>query len=327
MRKAAATLLTFALTVACEEVPPFATGPHNVWLDGSPLSFDRQNLPAVTMDDRIYLPGGLGRPFGGRVTLRDVAVYDPEANAWRPGTPMPQPRHSAGAAVASGRLYVVGGFTRMGKASGDVFVYDATTDAWSDGVPVPTAGGAGAVVAVGGFVYAVGGYDPDSGSLDRNERFDPASGAWQSRARMPTPRNRFAAAVADGKIYTFGGTQDSVDGRPGDVTLAVVEVYEPDQNRWYDGGRMPMPLRGAAAVTQGLYVYLFGGVRTDTAGDLPEQIWRYDPGTDEWEPVPTGMPTPRHGMAAVVHEGRIFLIGGESGAGYNPSRLNEVYIP
>lgn len=49
---------------------------------------------------------GIGK---GAAVLREVEVYDPATNAWRPSAPMVQQRCALAAAALGGRLYAVGG--------------------------------------------------------------------------------------------------------------------------------------------------------------------------------------------------------------------------
>jgi N-acetylneuraminic acid mutarotase len=56
---------------------------------------------------RIYLIGGFS-PTGGSV-LGLVQVYDPQSNTWAFGASMPSVRHSLAVAVASDKIYAIGG--------------------------------------------------------------------------------------------------------------------------------------------------------------------------------------------------------------------------
>lgn len=113
------------------------------------------------------------------------------------------------------------------------------------------------------------------------------------------------AAALNGIIYTFGGSR-------GDTPVDVVEFYNPATNQWRSAGPMPLPLSAQSAVSLGNRIYLFGGVASE-GGLLRPDVWRYHPGSDEWNVLPSPMPTPRQGMAATVFDGRIHLIGGGGG--------------
>ena len=85
------------------------------WQEATSLAFIRQELSAVSLNGRILLPGGLGKPYGSRSTLRDLSVYDPDSDVWSPGRPLPEARNNAGTTALLGKLYVVGGFNSQGS--------------------------------------------------------------------------------------------------------------------------------------------------------------------------------------------------------------------
>lgn len=59
---------------------------------------------------------GIGK---GAAVLREVEVFDPGTNSWRPAAPMAQPRCALAAAALGGRLYAVGGqSSRSSHATG-----------------------------------------------------------------------------------------------------------------------------------------------------------------------------------------------------------------
>ena len=314
-------ILLLLAPIGCNPVPDPVSNPTNTWLSASPLSFRRQNLPGVVLGGRILLIGGLGKPFSDRTVLRDVSAYDPKTDVWVPGTPMPIARTRVGGAVVGDRLYVTGGFTGSSFASSRVYIYDGSEDAWERG-PMPTRRAGHAVVAVGGLVYAIGGGNNQVGQLNTSEVYDPVTEEWASLPPMPTARDRIAATAHSDEIYVFGGRRDG-------VALDAVEAYDPAANRWRVANPMPVPLSGASAVTLGQHIFLFGGapIGFDSDVEVRPEVWRYNPGADEWDVLPVGMPTPRQSMAAIVYEDRVYLIGGGIGQGFQPSNANEIFIP
>ena len=311
-------LLPLLALVSCSPIPDDLRSPQSQWLEASPLAFSRQNLPALVLDDRIFLIGGLGSPTSEMTTLRDVSIYRPLTDLWEVGTPMPSPRSYSGGAALGRRLYIVGGFSRGDFASSRLWIYDEVQNVWSRGSRIPTRRAAHAVVELDGLIYAMGGMDRVVGDKNSVEIYDPATDQWTSAPPLPTARNRLAGVVHDGMIYTFGGSQ-------GDVPVDVVEVYDPGTNRWRSADPMPLSLSAQSAVSLGRRIYLFGGVG-DSRSRLRSEVWRYHPGSDEWDVLPSNMPTLRQGMAATVYDGRVYLIGGGARDGFEPS-VNEVFVP
>jgi N-acetylneuraminic acid mutarotase len=78
---------------------------------------------AVFLDGEFYVLGGetLDGPgaTGDRVYTR-VDIYDPVANRWRAGPPMPTGRHGIFPLAVAHRIYVAGGGTRAGYGQSDV---------------------------------------------------------------------------------------------------------------------------------------------------------------------------------------------------------------
>ncbi len=145
--------------------------------------------------------------------------------------------------------------------------------------------------------------------------------SWDERKPIPTPRRLLAAATFDKKIYTFGGCGSPCFEPPVHTSTfeeTLVEVYDPETNSWETKTPIPAILFGAAAVTVGERIYLFGGFVTGNA------TYAYDPKKDEWQRR-APMPTSRHGMAAVTVEGKVYVLGGSTGAA--ASNALEVYDP
>ncbi|MFO8098728.1 MAG: kelch repeat-containing protein [Salinibacter sp.] len=84
-------------------------------------------------------------------------------------------------------------------------------------------------------------------------------------------------------------------------------------------------MNGAAT---GGTLYVFGGEYFSDGGGVFSETWAYDPTADDWTECPS-MPTPRHGLAGVALDGRIYAIGGNTapGIGAATSSTVEVLVP
>jgi N-acetylneuraminic acid mutarotase len=103
-----------------------------------------------------------------------------------------------------------------------------------------------------------------------------------------------------------------VAGGPSDAH----EVYDPKEDRWRTAAPMPKGTGagGNAAGALGGALYVFGGEYftggpNGGQGGVHAEVWRYDPKTDAWTPA-SPMPTPRHGLGAVMLGDAIWLVGG-----------------
>lgn len=108
-----------------------------------------------------------------------------------PRAPLPLALHHTAAAVAGGRLFVIGGFGLDGAA-------------------------------VDGVIYVFGGRTRGA-NIAVTEGFDPRTDAWRSAPPLPTPRHGLAAVAVDDRVFTISGGP-----RPGGIFSNTTEVYIPD---------------------------------------------------------------------------------------------------
>src|ERR1044072_8495534 len=109
----------------------FAQG--NTWSTGSPMPTGRFVPAAATIDNRLYVVGGLQN---GGTAYSVVEVYDPQLNTWTPRSPMPTARGRLGRGVINNSLYAVGGVSGQPAAQTAVEAYDPTTNTWIARAPV-----------------------------------------------------------------------------------------------------------------------------------------------------------------------------------------------
>jgi hypothetical protein len=75
----------------------------------APLTMPRNALAAAVANGRIYAIGGQGPTIDIDTALASVEIYDPVANTWSAGQPMPNGRYGCAAASLNGTIYVAGG--------------------------------------------------------------------------------------------------------------------------------------------------------------------------------------------------------------------------
>jgi N-acetylneuraminic acid mutarotase len=172
---------------------------------------------AVTLDDRIYVLGGVGPE-------PEVALeYDPAADTWSRRAAMPAPREHLAAAAFDGRIYVVGGRWTEGNTD-RLEVYDPAADAWRALPSMPTPRGGLAAAALDERIHVVGGEELGSGgsTFEEHEVYEPATDTWASASTPPSARHGLAAQAVEGRLYVIGGGET-----PGLSTDDAVEVFEP----------------------------------------------------------------------------------------------------
>ena len=162
---------------------------------------------------------------------------------------------------------------------------------------------------------------------------------WERITELPTKRKSFATAVVDGKIYLIGGSLfENVKLKPGKrlqgpFGLSMVEVYDPQTNKWRSVADMPTPRTSARAAVVNSIIYVFGGYNgKDNLGvnlNFPVVVEAYDPATDTWTRK-GDMPFSRVEFDLGVVAGKVYLIGGSTGLGAGHERRTarvDIYDP
>jgi N-acetylneuraminic acid mutarotase len=171
---------------------------------------------------------------------------------WRRLASLPGPRAAAGIAVASGRLYVVGGVSRPGALARVAYAFDLRRSRWTT-LPGPKPREHLGAAALRGRVYAVAGR---LGGIDTNqttvESLLPGTRRWNAVAPLPEARGGTGATAAAGRLISVGGEAPT-------GTIASVFAYAPSTRRWDRLEDLPTPRHGLAVVSIGPRVYVIGG--------------------------------------------------------------------
>ena len=227
---------------------------------------------------------------GALFALPWLTVYDPKTDTSRSSlddpltiTTIPVHRVGHGSAVVDGKVYVVGGASRisfiynvpgsggpipkLGQLESALFIYDPVSDSWSTGSDMPTPRVLMGVTAMDGFIYAVGGAAP-GGETDASgsspvpsgivERYDPAKDSWTTLASMPTKRWGLSVNAVDGALYAIGG---SITSGWGVGTVATVERYNPKRDKWDTRADMSKKRWLHASQKVDGQIYVMGGWR------------------------------------------------------------------
>jgi N-acetylneuraminic acid mutarotase len=236
---------------------------------------------------------------GGYVALLVLTSPTPrEARGWTLLAALPSARGETAAAVADGRLYVIGGLSGLdAAATAEVNVYDPGRNVWSDVPRLPAARDHAAAVGVGGAVYVSGGGSSDGRSQASFWVLEPRAEAWKELPPMPEARYAHRMVVVDETLYVVGGI-----GQTGRVL-----IYDLARGAWMAGAEMPAPRDHLAAVVVEGEIWALGG---RVSGRAQSRVDIYSPATDAWRAGPP-LPSPTSGAAEGVLNGLILLSGGE----------------
>lgn len=280
------------------------------WEPRIPLSTPRSRLGVVYLQDQIYAIGG--ETANGR-TVASVDAYDLQVNEWRTGPPLPQTLANLAAIAANDRIYVAGGTSKSSDdaetitVSDQFFVYDPEAAEWQEvgRLPNPLAGAE--LVADESALYLLGGWDGRA-MHDEIWRFIPPAAetteapGWALVGRLRTPLAFFGAALVNDEIFVVGG-------HDGQHEMSTAEAYSLSSSEWRDLPPLAAPRSGLRLVYDGLALFVLGGggpyaIDTLERFDLVNHLWSNFPAplSGEWR-----------NPGAVVHDGRIHLIGGWSG--------------
>ena len=225
--------------------------------------------------------------------------------SWSRLAPSPLSRTEVGAARIGDSIYAVGGFEApSGETTAKVARYRIAENAWELAPPMPIAVNHAAVAALRGALYVHGGYTADAGlseETDALQRFDRATGAWSALAPSGMPRGAHVLVPARGRLYAIGGARD--DGDP----LRLVQVYDPETDRWRRGPKMKVAREHLAAVRIGSEIFVLGG---RVRGENLDVVERLDTRRGKWSRLPP-LRTARSGFGAASATGRLIAVGGE----------------
>jgi N-acetylneuraminic acid mutarotase len=258
----------------------------------------RSEMPAVTIGDWIYVPGGFGDP-----TRLDR--YNPETDQWQTLAQMPAGRHHLMATAYGDKIYLFGGATAQSwEPPATVWVYDPASDTWQELPPMPEPRLAGAAVTLNDKIYIAGGA---GGSQDLLE-FSPDQADWRPLSAPNQAREHVNAVVFEDEIWFLGGRWS------GEGELASVEIYTPATDTWRNGPPMQVPRAGFAAAVVDGHIVVAGGEVVSNGTETLASVEMLTPGSAGWQMGPS-LPVPIHGVGGDAFDHRMLLLGGSIRAG------------
>lgn len=234
------------------------------WSQVAPLPVPMHHANAAVVNGKIWVVGfltGLAFDADGR-----VFQYDPAADEWTEGTPMPlgTERGASGVAVEleGSDIFVAGGL-REGAAVADFSVFSATTGtggAWTGLVNMPAPRDHLGAGVIDGVFYAVGGRNTliNSHVPDVLAWNPSAPSSWTPKSPMPTSRGGAATFATGGGIYVFGGEGNTATESG---VFSEVERYDALRDTWrsYEPMLTPRHGTGAAKIDDEDYPFMVPG--------------------------------------------------------------------
>lgn len=216
--------------------------------------------------------------FGGDITDKLAALFDPTTGRMTPVAPMPHPRVAPAATVlADGRVLVAGAehLSCYRPAAREVDLYDPQVNAWVSLPPLPLplcseAYGAwrpSVTQASDGSLVLGGGQEPELLILPRDARgLHGFSASWQRLGFLPKPRiGGVVQALPGGQLVVVGGVHNP--GGFGDCcqrTTGVDRLSVRDTLAAFGPGGLT--LNGPGVARRGMQLFVAGGRRFVTTG-------------------------------------------------------------
>ncbi|PPU50004.1 ring canal kelch [Xanthomonas dyei] len=225
----------------------------------------------------------------------------------------PHARHENSMVAIGERLYLIGG-----RDQRPLDIFDTRTRRWSQGSAPPLMVSHAQAVVVSGRLYFVGGFTgdyPEEASLTHMLIYDPQADTWQVGPEIPAHRRRGAAGavVHEGMLYLVGGnTRGHMSGY-----VPWLDAFDTKTQQWTQLADAPHARdHFHAAVIDGK-LYAAGGRRSahesgNTLAQTIPEVDIYDIQRGTWSVAPAALPTQRAGTAAIVRNGQLLIIGGES---------------
>jgi hypothetical protein len=297
-------------------IPPEPDLAEATWATRASIGPALSELPAVTLDDAIYLAGGLLSLDGNS---NQLWRYRPADDSWQRLADMPVARDHVQMAALPGRLYVFGGFAAgplHASPQANVWRYDVADDRWTVLPDMPRARAAGGAAVLDGDIYLAGDV---IGGLDR---YRPSDGSWTAIPMQDHAERDHAAVVAyRGDLWLLGGRN-----RFTGFTHGEVRIVDPRTGQSRIGPPMPSPRSGFAAAVLGNRLVVTGGEALDPVR-LIVGMHFFDPAGQGW----FGAAAPAldvHGGPGATWSGRMFeLLGSRAAGGVDNPGRTQVLTP
>ena len=240
---------------------PAPAGPAGRWVARAAMPIPRSEMAwAAVVQGRMHVVGGYGE---GAVNRDYHHIYDPAADRWLSGAPLPRPRGAAAAVFLDGKLHLIGGASAPTEERASVGwheVYDPQADRWERRKALPGARDHVGCVAQDGRIHIVGGrFNTFEYNTDLHHVYVAARDTWELRAPLPTARSGHGLVIYRGRYYAMGG-EGGIINQPGQQRVfGQMESYDPAADTWQKHAPMPTPRHAVAAVTIGDWIYVAGG--------------------------------------------------------------------
>jgi len=241
----------------------------NTWTKQKPTPIEIHHFTPVSVNDKIYIVGGMTGKYPKETPLEYVYSYDPKTDVWEKVLEIPENRRRGGGGVAvfKGKIYLVNGIT-FGHTSGTnaMFdVFDPVDNTWSILADAPHIRDHNGAAVVNGRLIAIGGrntsyheegnfaafFDTPESKIDY---YDFQTKEWYVYSKLlPKPGAGAGVVAWMNKIYFIGGETGA------DLANNQVYAFDPIKETWTKKPFLNRGRHGTNAVVYNNSIYIAAG--------------------------------------------------------------------
>ncbi len=226
-------------------------------------------------------------------------------------------RHESAFVEADGKFYALGGRNTVA-----LDIFDPETSIWSKGKDSPLEMHHFQAVTFKGEIWVIGAFTgpyPKEEPIAFIHVYNPKHDRWRVAGRLPDGRHRGSGGVVvyQDKFYLLCGNE--LGHYTGHTTW--FDEFDPATGEWTALPDAPHTRDHFQTAVIGDKLYAAGGrnssAKTNSVIDATfGEVDVYDFTTKKWSTLPSSanIPTQRAGTAVIVHDDRLIILGGESGA-------------
>jgi len=213
---------------------------------------------AEVFNGKLYVFGGIRYINGVRNFYNYVQIYDPSANRWSLGAPIPWKSAAGQSALIGGQIYFAGGITEGNVTTNRAARYNPSTNSWTSIASLPGVGRNSAPTGTDGTrMYVFGGRvtgdNPENGRSDILV-YTPSTNSWSTLSQsLPIGRGgTVKAPFVNGEFALIGGETAT-------APIGRVDHFNPTTGAFRRGPDMLTPRHGIYPIAVGTNIHVAGG--------------------------------------------------------------------
>ncbi|MEM6319857.1 MAG: kelch repeat-containing protein [Bacteroidota bacterium] len=247
----------------------------DIWTKGANMPINMHHFQAVEYEGLIYIMGAFSQNPPLEAPVPNIYIYDPAADAWTVGPPLPanRLRGAAAAVVYKGKIYLAGGI-QNGHIDGRVSwldEYDPHTNTWAILPDAPNERDHIQAIIFEDKMYLVSGKQTGEGNsfnatIDIVDVYDFDNQTWSSLPNpIPTPRGGHSVALLGNELLVIGGENDFNN------SINKTEALNLNDNTWRALPNLNQGRHGTQAVVNNGVIYIAAGSPVPGGGNSKSQ--------------------------------------------------------